>query len=66
MKSKTYDEWRELGYQVRKGERATGSDPKTGKATFTRGQVDEREEYDDMDDEPFIDHPGNPADYGSN
>ena len=43
MKQKTYDEWRELGYQVRKGERATGTCPKTGKRTFTREQVDERD-----------------------
>ena len=35
MKQKTYDEWRELGYQVRKGERATGTCPKTGKRTFS-------------------------------
>ena len=41
IKPRTYDDWILLGYQVRKGEKATGRDPKTGKATFTRDQVDE-------------------------
>lgn len=46
MKAKTYDEWREIGYQVRKGEKATGRDPKTGKPTFTRDQVEESRRFD--------------------
>ena len=65
MKAKTYDEWRDLGYQVQKGEKATGQN-KDGKATFTRSQVEEREIYDDMDDDFYMDHPGNPANYGCN
>ena len=65
MKAKTYDEWRELGYQVQKGEKSTGRN-KDGKATFNRSQVEEREEYDDMDDDFYMDHPGNPANYGCN
>lgn len=63
MKAKTYEEWKDLGYQVQKGEKSTGRN-KEGKATFTRSQVKEREEYDDMDDDTLIDHPGNPANYG--
>lgn len=49
MKAKTYDDWRLLGYQVCKGEKATGRCPKTGKATFTREQVEERD-YEDITD----------------
>lgn len=41
MKAKTYEDWRLIGYQVIKGEKATGRDPKTGKATFTRNQVED-------------------------
>lgn len=50
MKAKTYDEWRELGYQVQEGEKATGRNA-AGKATFTRNQVEEREIYPDLDDD---------------
>lgn len=37
----TYDNWKAAGYRVRRGEKATGRDPKTGEATFTRDQVNE-------------------------
>lgn len=49
MKAKTYDQWRELGYRVRKGEHATGRDPRTGARTFTREQVDEDSRFDRRD-----------------
>ena len=48
MKAKTYDEWRELGYQVCRGERSTGRN-KDGKATFTREQVEESERFDNLE-----------------
>lgn len=41
MKAKTYDEWKELGYQVRRGEKSSGRD-RSGAATFTREQVEEQ------------------------
>ena len=67
MKQKTYDEWRELGYQVRKGERATGTCPKTGKRTFTREQVDARYDPGDCDEDMLdLEHPGHPSNYGDN
>jgi len=65
VKAKTYDEWRELGYQVRKGEKSTGRN-KDNRATFTRDQVDERDQQDDLDEDFYMDHPGDPANYGSN
>lgn len=40
MKSLTYEEWKEIGYQVLKGERATGKN-KDGRPTFVRDQVDD-------------------------
>jgi antirestriction protein ArdC len=40
MKAKTYEEWKELGYQVRKGEHSTGVD-KNGHRTFTRDQTED-------------------------
>ena len=45
MKSKTYAGWREIGYQVIRGEKATGRD-KSGAPTFTRDQVEEAERFD--------------------
>lgn len=45
MKALTYDDWRDLGYQVRKGEKASSRNPQ-GKALFTRDQVEEREDFD--------------------
>lgn len=45
MKVLTYDEWRALGYQVRRGEKASGRNAQ-GKTTFTRDQVEEREDFD--------------------
>lgn len=45
MKAKTYDEWKELGYQVKRGEKASGRLP-TGKGTFTREQVEENDFFD--------------------
>jgi hypothetical protein len=53
MKAMTYGDWVLAGYQVKRGERSTGTD-KDGHATFTREQVDNREErrkQDDCDDE---------------
>ncbi len=40
MKAKTYKEWQELGYQVRKGEKSTGRNKKL-EPTFTREQVED-------------------------
>jgi hypothetical protein len=45
MKSLTFDEWKALGYRVRRGEKASGRN-KQGKAAFTRDQVDEDESFD--------------------
>lgn len=45
MKSLTFDEWKALGYQVRRGEKASGRN-KQGKATFNRDQVDEDGNFD--------------------
>jgi hypothetical protein len=45
MKALTYDEWKDLGYQVRRGEKANGRNLQ-GKATFNRDQVEEREDFD--------------------
>lgn len=44
MKALPYDDWLAAGYQVRKGEKATGRNPRTGKPTFTRDQVEEATE----------------------
>jgi hypothetical protein len=43
VKSKTYDEWQELGYQVIKGEKSEGKNAQ-GKPTFTRDQVKEKDD----------------------
>lgn len=52
MKALTYDEWRDLGYQVLKGEKASGRNA-SGKCTFTRDQVEEREDFDRQNDLRF-------------
>lgn len=41
--SKTFDEWKATGYQVKKGEKATGRNDE-GKATFRRTQVKRRDD----------------------
>lgn len=47
MKLKTYDEWRELGYQVRKGEKAKWvSDLNGVRRVFSCDQVDELDDFD--------------------
>lgn len=51
MKMKTYDQWKELGYQVKKGEVSNHRD-KQGRAVFSRDQV--REQY-DLGDYALID-----------
>lgn len=43
MKSLTYRDWQAAGYQVKRGEKASGKD-KQGRPTFTRDQVDNGEE----------------------
>lgn len=48
IESKTYDEWKEEGYQVRKGEKAIGKDL-NGDALFSEDQV---YDPDDTDEEP--------------
>jgi hypothetical protein len=45
MKAKTYDEWKELGYQVIRGEKASSWNAQ-GKATFTRDQVEDADSLD--------------------
>jgi len=40
--SMTYDEWKELGFHVIKGEKSTGRNEK-GQAIFSPAQVDEDE-----------------------
>lgn len=65
MKLKSYKEWRELGYQVQKGEKAVGRCPKTGVALFSRQQVDFRDDPGDCDEDMLdLDHPGHPSNYG--
>lgn len=49
MKAKTYDDWRMIGYQVKAGERSTLKDAK-GRRVFTRDQVEERRDFDRVDD----------------
>lgn len=44
MKARTYKVWREIGFQVRRGEKATGKD-RTGAPTFTRDQVEETRSF---------------------
>jgi hypothetical protein len=39
QKARTYDEWKAEGFQVQKGEKATGRNAQ-GKATFLPSQVD--------------------------
>ena len=45
VKTKTYDEWLSIGFQVRKGEVSTDRNL-TGFPTFTRDQVDEAPRFD--------------------
>lgn len=45
MKSKTYAGWLEIGYQVIRGEKASGRD-RSGAPTFTRDQVEETGRFD--------------------
>ena len=45
MKPKTYAGWREIGYQIIRGENASGRD-KSGVPTFTRDQVEEAGRFD--------------------
>lgn len=49
MKAKSYQDWKLLGYHVRKGEEATGVD-KNGNPTFTIDQTDETEDEQDYRD----------------
>lgn len=51
MKAKTYDDWKLLGYQVKKGQVSNLRDAQ-GRALFTRDQV--REQY-DLGDYTLID-----------
>jgi hypothetical protein len=45
MKAKSYNDWRAIGYQVKRGEKATGKD-RAGAPTFTRDQVEETRAFD--------------------
>lgn len=51
MKPLSYDDWQAAGFQVRKGQKATGVN-KAGKPTFTREQVDDKDEPEDRRAEP--------------
>jgi hypothetical protein len=46
MRELTYDQWMELGYHVKRGERSLNRDESTGKPLFTRGQVEESPSFD--------------------
>ena len=46
MKALTFDEWKDLGYRVRRGEKSTGRN-KQNKPIFTRDQVEEDSTFDD-------------------
>lgn len=50
MKALTYDTWKAAGYQVRKGEKASGRNAK-GEPTFTRDQVEDAPERRKPEDE---------------
>ncbi len=50
MKAKTYEDWHAAGFQVMRGEKATGRCPRTGKPTFTRDQVETSDRFDRVDD----------------
>lgn len=52
MKTMTYDDWKAAGFQVTKGQQATGRCPRTGKPTFTRAQVEESRSFDRGPREP--------------
>lgn len=54
MKARTFEGWKLLGYYVRKGEKATGRD-KNDKATFTRDQVEDQEDLNDLICDPYQD-----------
>ena len=56
MKSRTWDQWRNCGYHVIRGQLSSGRD-KDGNATFTRAQVTEQEDLSDYlgDDELYGD-----------
>jgi len=45
MKDETFEDWKILGYRVKRGEKATGRN-KAGVATFKREQVEEDENFD--------------------
>lgn len=62
--AKTYDEWQAEGFQVRKGQKATGRN-KEGKATFLPSQVDyiPDEEFDEDDHQQFMDEYGYDRDW---
>ena len=45
MKAKSYSDWRAIGYQVIRGEKASGRD-RSGQPTFTRDQVEEANRFD--------------------
>lgn len=45
MKAKTYEQWKEIGYQVKRGERSTMRDAQ-GRPLFTREQVEESRDFD--------------------
>lgn len=46
MKLRDYAGWQDLGFHVRRGAKAVGRDLTTGKALFSRDQVEETPSYD--------------------
>ena len=54
MKARTYQDWQDCGYYVRKGEVSTARD-KDGNAVFTREQVSEQNDIGDylLEDDLF-------------
>ena len=54
MKAMTFEDWKLLGYYVKKGEKATGRNEK-GKPTFTREQVEDSEDRFTFDGYPIKD-----------
>ena len=53
MKAKTYEDWQDAGFQVKRGEKAVARDPRTHKPLFTRDQVEERDDFDRKNDLRF-------------
>jgi hypothetical protein len=55
MMNRTYDEWKSLGFHVRKGEKASGRDSRSGLAVFSPEQVEDSNNQGDYEYEQEAD-----------